>query len=142
MISDRQKIFRELHELTEFCLANRGKCFAGWTREKLFFYLGFHRLAGTLFVVRTGRIEAVGVAFTARPEQILAHTAGETYFHWRLPEPGNALVIFDVIGRRATVAKLFRMASRKWPAVRRFFTWRREALKEISTRKMEAFCRG
>lgn len=101
-------------------------------------------MAGTLFVVReggggSGQVTAVAVAFLARPEQVLAHDEREPYFNWKLPERGCALVIFDVIGKRALAGRLLRMALAQWPGVKRFFTWRRERLKEISAETMQVF---
>ena len=88
-------------------------------------------------------MEAVAVGFLARPEQVLAQGDGQDsqrpYFNWKLPERGNALVIFDVIGNRALAGTMLRMALAQWPEVERFFTWRKGRLREIAPRLMQVF---
>lgn len=122
-----QQFLCRVDEVTQFCLASRGPCFNGWTREKVFLYVGFHSLAGTIFVIRKSdhSIQSVGFGWPATFQGVAQ------VFSWKPTAPGHALFIAEVIGDRSSAGRMFRMAMKRWPKVKRFFTYRREHLVEI-----------
>lgn len=92
------------HEATEFCLAHAGKCFGGWTREKIFLHIGSNALAGTLFIVKyKGKVNALGIA---------------------KPTGDGRLFVGEVIGTRAACRQMFARVLAKWPGVKRVFAYR------------------
>jgi hypothetical protein len=138
-MTDAKAFFERVHEVTEFCMAHAGKCFGGWPRETVFLYVGFHALAGSIFVMRrNGHIAAVGFAWTFEPG-----TSGHE-FNWGRPVPGEALMVREVIGHREACRRLFKQAREKWPAVKRFFAYRhrgaRPVLVEFNPSTIERFC--
>jgi len=140
-MNELQPFWERVHEVTEFCLGHAGKCFGGWSRTTTFLYVGFHALAGTIFVVRepgSGAIEAVGFAWPFQPGTETAE------FNWHPVPPGEALMVREVVGTRAACRQMFRQARRRWPFVKRFFAFRQRAarpvLVEYEPTFMERFC--
>lgn len=130
-----QQFWRRIHEVTNFCLTHRGRCFPGWPDETVFFYVAFHGLCGTIFVVKSdGKIKAVGFGWPAGQSEVAAD------FNWRLPKPGKCLVIMEVIGERRVCGNIFARAVARWPQVGRFFAWRHGRLVEFSRKALERFC--
>lgn len=130
-----QQFWERIHELTDFCLANRRKCFAGWPDATVFFYVAFHVLSGTIFVVKSdGKIKAIGFGWPAEQSQVARS------FSWQLPKPGECLVMMEAIGARKHCADMMRRALERWPQVRRFFAWRRGKLVEFRRDTMDRFC--
>ncbi len=134
-----QKFLNYVGEVTQFCVRNAGKCFGGWPKETVFLYVGFHALAGSIFVVRTGgKISAVGFAWPCQPE----HAGDE--FEWRKAAPGEGLLIREAIGTRAACRQMYRKALAQWPNVKRFFAYRhrdnKPELFEFGRDTMERFC--
>lgn len=129
------------HYLTEFCLEHGKECFYGWTSEKLFWFIGYNGLAGTLFVnEQDGQVNAVGVAWTDSADKIIERErTGECHFAWKLPPKGDALVIAGVVGDRKSCAELYRKALKKWPFVKRYFTWRQGNLVELPPETLARF---
>ena len=130
-----------VHEVTEFCLAHAGKCFGGWSRETIFLYVGFHALAGSIFVVRrNGNITSVGFANPCEPG------TEATPFDWHKVTPGASLVIREVIGTREACRTMFRQARARWPFVQRFFAYRHRnnvaRLEQLQPTEIERFARG
>lgn len=131
--------FERVGEVTDFCVRGAGKCFGGWPRETVFLYVGFHALAGSIFVVRRNKhIAAVGFAWPCQPER-----AGED-FNWKPAPPGEALLVREVIGTRSACRQMFARARAQWPNLKRFFAYRhrdnRPELIEFSPATMERFC--
>lgn len=140
-MNDHQPFFERVHEVTEFCVWHAGKCFGGWPRETVFLYVGFHALAGTIFVVReqgSRQISAVGFAWPFQPGTAAAE------FNWHPVPPGPALMMREVVGTRADCRTMFVRARARWPHVERFFAYRqrntRHELTEFSPATMERFC--
>lgn len=126
-------------EVTDFCVQHAGKCFGGWPKETVFLYVGFHALAGSIFVVRrNGNIAAVGFAWPVKPER-----AAED-FSWHPAPPGDALMVREVIGTREACREMFARARAQWPHIKRFFAYRHRDSKpelfEFSLSTMERFC--
>ena len=109
-MSKEKQFIEWLGRVTEFCLSRAGKCFGGWTPEEVFMYLGKNAARGELFVVGDGDVEAVGIANRTT----------------------KGLFIKQVIGTRKECRVMFQQAMLKWPEVRRFFTYRRGQLREVS----------
>ena len=138
-MKDLQPFWERVHEVTEFCLGHAGKCFGGWPRETVFLYVGFHALAGSIFVVRRdGRLAAIGFAWPFKPD------TDAVEFHWKPVPPGEALMVREVIGTREDCRSMFRQARKRWPFVKRFFAFRHRAdkpvLVEYEPASMERFC--
>lgn len=126
-------------EVTNFCVQHAGKCFGGWPRETLFLYVGFHALAGSIFVVRrNGNIAAVGFAWPCQPER-----ASDPFEFKRVPA-GDALLVREVIGTREACREMFAKARAQWPHIKRFFAYRhrdnKPELFEFGLSTMERFC--
>lgn len=129
-----QSFFAEIHELTEFVKAHRGRAFKGWPDETIFFYIAYHKLAGTLFVFNDKDcISGLGVAWIAHVENI-----GQP-FVWRLPEKGDCMMICELVGTRTAMKTVYQMARSKWQDVKRHFTYRRGELVELTPRVMGRF---
>lgn len=138
-MSDPMPFFERVHEVTEFCLAHAGRCFGGWPRETVFLYVGFHALAGSIFVVRrNGNIAAVGFAWPCQPDKVAAD------FDWHIVPPGDALMVREVVGTREACRRMFAQARARWPFVKRFFAYRHRRntpkLIEFTPATMERFC--
>jgi hypothetical protein len=120
------KYLERVAEVAEFCHAHRGRCFPGWTVEQIIVYVSFHATWGTVFLARdksTRKVESVAFAWPTADERMV--------FNWRRAIEGDTLLIAEVIGNRKTVKRLFRLALRQWPKVRRFCTWRWGKLVEL-----------
>lgn len=140
LVNDKMKQFmQKVHEVTEFCVQNRGRCFQGWKRETIFLYVAFHAGAGTLFLMReNGNVKAVGFAWPTFLTMI------QDAFNWRLPGRGDILFISEVVGDRKSIKTLYNQAKAKWPHLFRVFAYRfkggpRQRLVEL-THIMERFC--
>ncbi len=125
-MSSNQQTADEIKEIVVFCLEHRGRCFAGWSANKIFKYVAFHFLSGTLFLVRDGdQITGVAIGWLGKAAEFLRRDErGIPQFAWGLPEKGNALLIADVFGSRETCGKLWEQALKKWPKINRVFTYR------------------
>jgi hypothetical protein len=107
-------------EVTEWCFERRGKCFEGWSREKLFFYVGFCMVGKAIFVERDdrGSIQTVVFAWPTRLELV------NEPFNWRIPKPGDCLFVAQVIGARKFMRAILAKVVSQWPHVKRFFALR------------------
>ena len=124
-MTKKQQFMEACHEVTQFCLARGGKCFKGWSKERVFLHIGSNALAGTLFVVRDhGIVKAIGIA---------------------QPTSRRRMFIGEVIGSRETCRVLFRRVMARWPRVRRFFAYRLKGtdnlkLVEFNPLALRRFC--
>lgn len=131
-----QQFWQRVAGWTEFCLVHRGKAFAGWPDGTVFFYVAFHALCGSVFVVKSeAQIKAVGFAWPSRPENVADD------FSWQLPPAGDCLVMMETIGTRTFCGEMFRRARARWPQVKRFFAWRHGSLVEFEPRRLRRFLR-
>lgn len=122
-MTKQQQLFEKVHELTEFCLAHAGRCFAGWSREKVFLHIGNAAMRGELFVIRKcGEVKAMAT----------------------IQRTTNGVLIGGVIGTREDCQKIYRMGCKQWPDVKRFFSyrWRGSEHKLVELRSVERFCKG
>lgn len=149
-MTTEQQLADKIREVALFCLTHKGRCFENWTGHKVFFYLSFHTLAGTIFVLRNSHrtIEAVAVCWLGDAAEFLRREHdGEPQFAWTLPPKGNALMIANVFGVRSACKRLWSMAFKEWPNVKRCFAYRRKAghsgdgvLVEWPLSKVRRFC--
>ena len=115
------KFFKRIHELTEFASANRGKAFHGWSDSTIYFYLAFHALCDSLFILNDskGRVKAIGVATSCPLSEI------GSPFDWKKTSmTGDCLMIWEVIGDRKSMQTLFVKAIRKFSNVKRCYAYR------------------
>lgn len=136
--------FERIHELTQFASANRGKAFNGWSDETIYFYLAFHALCDSLFVMRgkDGKITTVGVATPCWINDI-----GQK-FSWKKPDiNGDCLMIWEVVGNRTHCGLLVKKALNKFKNVKSFYAFRMKdketpSLVNISNKTMRRFIYG
>lgn len=128
----QQRFFDRCHELTEWLLAQPGKCFKAWPRETVFFYVAFHALCGTLFVIRkASTIKAVMIAEPRPLDRI------EKPFCWQKPTSGNCALVWEMVGGRKFVAELWQKFNQQFPGAERFFAYRNKKLVEFPRTAVE-----
>ncbi len=139
-----QQMADRVREIVVFCLKHRGRCWRGWSAEKIFKYVGFHVCSGTIVV--TGEpVSGVAIGWTSSVAEIIRRDrSGEPQFAWSTIDEGRALLICEVFGNKQTSATLWRMALEKWPFINRIFTYRstggkRQELVELSFQKLARF---
>jgi hypothetical protein len=127
-VKANQQIANQIVEVARFCIEHQGRCWKGWSANKIFRYLSFHFLAGTLGVTRANNtIVGVGIAWPDSSTEILRRDKDkELQFNWRLPEKGDALMIAEVFGARSVCGKLWIVALSRWPRIQRIFTHRQK----------------
>jgi len=120
-----------IREVCVFCLEHKGRCFKDWSGEKIFKYISFHWLNGTLFVARDndkGYILGVGIAWRVKKDLLVKReNEGLPQFDWsKLDDEGDATLVCDVFGTKKICHQLFDMAMQKWPEARKqpLFTYR------------------
>lgn len=145
-MSNVEKLLGTVRDITTFCILHKGRCFNGWEASKIFRFIAFHLLNETILVTRNidGKITGVAIAWTAKTEEIRRRDEKrEPHFEWKLPEPGKALLIADVLGTRSVCGELWKQALNKWPMVERVFAYRRKdgkpMLKEFSMETLNRF---
>jgi hypothetical protein len=112
-----------------FLLTNRGRCFSGWPASKVFKYVAFHALAGTLFVVEDNGIKAVAIAWLDYADEIKRRERrSEFHFNWALPPGGDAVLVADVVSDKQYLGSLLEKMSKTWPDVAEVFTFRNQRL--------------
>lgn len=119
-----------------FCLERKGKCYAGWNGAKVFRWLAWHYLNGTLFLVWEGStLKGLGVAFRVRHSELLQKVQADAYiFDWKaLNEQGDATFICDVFGSRKYCKGLWDKVCTKWPEANAqpVYTYRKGKLHEL-----------
>lgn len=131
-------IFDECAKLTEWALEHKGVCFKDWPRENVLFYLAFHAVCGSLFVVRfNDKVKGLMVA-----EAMPAADIGRP-FSWRSRVSGESVLVQELIGDKPSMNSLFEALKAKYPAMKRIFGQRYRAgrlvLKEFSVPFVERF---
>lgn len=142
-------VARRVREVCQFVIQNRGRCFPvdQWPERKLFRYLTWHFLNGNVFLVRAcGEICGMAIAWPDIAREVEVREAmGEPHFTWK-PQirAGDCVMIAEVIGTRQSAFGWRKLALERWPDLhaRRFFTFRRGKLKEISYGSIKNFCQG
>jgi hypothetical protein len=144
-----QAMAEAIKRIVVFCLERQGRCFKGWSADKIFKFLAWHYLNGSLFMVTTNehegtRILAVGVAWPMDAAMIRYRDAeGLPLFEWQPCDwDGDALLISTVFGERKYCAVLLKLALNQWPQCKTVFTYRRGVLVELDEGVLGRFCRA
>jgi len=118
-MNETQKIKEWIHELTEFCIKHRGRCFKDWSRERIFLYLFGSSLMGILHVLRDDNqnVDGVFIASKATEENV---------------------VFAQIVGNRNSVGKAFQISRKLFPNAKKWFTYRRGKFVEIHS--IHRFC--
>lgn len=129
-----------------FCLNHRGTlCFRGWSGAKLFKYVAYHALAGSLFVVHVGG-EIKLVAFAWLDDAARIRQCSENcrpVFDWCSRPPGDALYVAEVLGERQWMPWLRQSrAWRWWEQAHTVLTYRRNTLTELRKQTVERITHG
>jgi hypothetical protein len=141
-------------QIAEFFLKHRGRCFEGWSTDKVFYYILVNHLHGNVFVARnrSGLIALAAIAWLDNAARIRDLDARALpLFDWNgFPESGDSIVVADVAGDRRLMPEILKqvMALRVVsatlatapqdntapPAIfqKRLFTYRRRKLRELS----------
>ena len=129
-----------IRELAVFCLEHRGtKCLRDCDAAKVFRYVAFHLLNGTLFVARdkNRKVQIITFAWLDDSVEVVRRAAAdESQFNWQpTRNDGDSLLVGDVIGQRRWFGKIVEQIKARWPDSprKRLFTYRGEkpALKEF-----------
>lgn len=121
------EISAEVKALAIFCLQRQGRCWPGWSAGKVFRYLAFHFLSGTIFTAdytdgTDKKLCGLAVAWLADESEVKAREEERRpQFDWKLPKRGDALVIAEVFGDRKASAVLWQLAKARWPGIRTVF---------------------
>lgn len=138
-MTKRETFLLKVHEVTQFCVQNTGRVFNCWPMETIFLYVAFAAMANCVFVKRVdGKVAAVAFAFPETQERI---DAGAT-FDWKIPKEADVLLIREVISDKETCKEFGKLASRQWPNLHKFFTFRCRpelTLVELSAGMMRRF---
>lgn len=133
-------------EITNFFLSHRGKCFEGWTRDKVAKYVLVHAVYRNVFVVfdRIGVIGAAAILWPNDAATIKAIAeACQPQFTWTpTPKDGDSILIADVAGDRRFMPEILKQAAVPLPNIfqKRLFTYRRGKLVELSWPTVLRFC--
>jgi hypothetical protein len=135
-------------EITRFFLMRRGRCFEGWTRDKVAKYVLVNAVYRNVFVAldRFGLIGAAAILWPNDAATIKAIAeAGQPQFTWSpTPRDGDSILIADVAGDRRLISQILKqvMAVAAPPAIfqKRIFTYRRGKLVELSWPTILRFC--
>lgn len=143
-----QQLADKVKELTVFCIEQRGKCFAEFDAAKLFRYVAFHLLNGTLFVgYENGKVALVVFAWPENSDDLRCRNdTGTPLFVWQQPATdGDAFLIGGVVGNRKFMPEVLKQVNGAWPDSprKKLFTFRRGRFVEISWKAVERFtCYG
>lgn len=123
-MTKRDLFFLRCHEVAEFCLARAGRCFGGWSREKVFEHIVKNALEDTLVVVKDG--DEVKCVAIYKPT-------------------GQGRIFFgQLIGTREACRRGFARIIKRWPHSFRFFAYRQHGsgikLVEFNLRSVLRFC--
>ena len=137
MMNNHHKLAAKIKELALFCLTRRGACFKGVDAAKLFRYVAFHLLLGSLFVDRdVNGVKMMVFVWRGWAADIQRRAAEDLpQFEWKLPtNEGDSLFIAEVIGNRRSMAHILKLVKAHWPESPgfRLFTYRRHGLAELS----------
>lgn len=126
----------EIRMLSEFCIAHHGRCFEGCSANKIFRYVAYHYLRGTLSAITSGgQLLLVMISWPDKARDIKwRHEHGRPQFDWRgLPSGGDSVYVDLLVGHLHLLAKL-------WPFFRsypRFYFHVRGKLHSLNHRQVE-----
>jgi len=110
-------------QIAEFFLSRRGRCFEGWSTDKVFYYILVNHLHDNIFVARDrfGLIALAAIAWLDDEEQIVNRDiAGLPQFDWEHPKGwtpnGDSILIADVAGDRSLMPEILKQAMVRWGA--------------------------
>lgn len=135
-------------EVTNFFLSHRGKCFEGWTPDKVAKYVLVHAVYRNVFVAldRFGLIGAAAILWPNDAATIRAMAElDKPQFTWSpTPKDGDSILIADVAGDRQFMPEILRHVMAHWPDSprKRLFTYRRGNLVELSWKTVNRFVYG
>jgi hypothetical protein len=113
--------------LAKFFLNHRGRCFEGWSTDKIFYYVLVNLLNRNVFValadkfgrIGTSVLPGIGLAViawlddAARIQDLDA--CGLPLFDWNgFPSDGDSIVIADVAGDRRLMPEILKQAIVRW----------------------------
>lgn len=138
-------------EVTKFFLKNKGRCFEGWTPNKVAKYVLVNAVYRNVFVAldNFGLIGAAAILWPNDAATIRAIAeSDEPQFTWSpTPRDGDSILIADVAGDRRLMPQILKqvMANGPWrchPNIfqKRIFTYRRGKLVELSWGTVLRFC--
>ncbi len=139
-MNDQQTVNR-IKEIVTFCIEHQGRCWHGWSASKIFKYVAYHFLAGTLFTVRANStIAGVGIAWLGNASEFIRRDIDKyPPFDWRLPEKGDALMVGELFGSRSSCGQMRDAILDKWPIIKRVFAYRNDTLIEFPLAKITRF---
>lgn len=135
-------------ELTDFFLKHRGRCFGGWTTDKLFKYILVNCVRRNVFAARDrfGLIAVAAIAWLDDAARITDLDARRLpQFQWEPEHPkggsatgqwtpnGDSILIADVAGDRKFMPEILKQVTARWADApcERLFTYRRGKLIEL-----------
>jgi len=122
-MSDHDKLMLKIHEITEFCMKNAGRCMEGWPREKIFIHLYGHAILNQLICCTVNdKVKSVAVV-----------------------QPTNTgnILFGDIIGNRSLCRTMFKQVMERWPDTKKFFTYRKnDELVELPISTINRFIGG
>lgn len=140
MTKEDKKFFESVHRLVEWAKANRGKCFSDWSDEVLFFYLAFHAVCGSLYIVRhNDKVKALAVVQPMSLGEI-----GKPFAYIDRKD-GEIGMVWELIGDKSLFNHIFSQFKSKFPKVNRWFGYRvkdghKPRLVEFNNFRVERFC--
>lgn len=133
--TEQREIADKVRAMAIFCLERKGRCFADWNGAKVFQYLAWNFLNGTVFVVYEGaKIKALAIAFRVMQLELTLRDTECHVFDWkRLHQEGDCTLISHVFGTRSECRTLQNMIIAKWPESKEqpFMTYRLGKLHRI-----------
>jgi hypothetical protein len=146
--------------IATFFLRRRGRCFAGWKSDKVFYYVLVNLLNGNVFIALekfgrkgTSALPQIGLAAIAWLDDAARimdlNARALPLFDWNeFPKSGDSIVVADVAGDRKLMPEILKQATARWavvsatPAIfqKRLFTYRRGKLVEMSWPAVMRFC--
>lgn len=133
--TEQREIADKVRAMAIFCLERKGKCWQGWNPAKVFRFLAFCYLCGTVFTIYDGaKIKALAIVFRVTDEEL--KNEGSIFDWCKTHEHGQHTLVCDVFGDKKEMATLYSMACDKWPEMvgNPLFTFRKGVLKQIPER--------
>ena len=114
-----QQLADKVKALTVFMIENRGKCFQEIDAARLYRYVAFHLIHGSVFTHcdKNGKVQMVVIAWREQAEEILRRRAAQApQFDWQMPRAdGDAILIDAVIGNRKWMPQIISQVTEHWP---------------------------
>lgn len=139
-MSKAQLFLDKCHEVATFCRMRGPKIFGDWPDTTLLLFVAHHALHGTLFVRREAGL-VTGTAFAWPEDKAHLHECEEYIkhpFNWHKRKKPNCIFVAEVVANRCACRTFFKQARKQWPEFKRFYTFRRGKLRDIS-RTVERF---